>query len=148
MKCLALLTFLPMDEVRRLGSLKDEKINEAKKVLAYEVTKLVHGREEADKARAAAEALFGGGGEGAEVPGSTISMVQFRENANIIDILLLLGLIPSKGEGRRLIQQGGIYVNDERIDDIGHTLADNDLKDGSLMIRKGKKVYHKVTVKD
>ncbi|HOB19808.1 MAG TPA: tyrosine--tRNA ligase, partial [Candidatus Atribacteria bacterium] len=148
MKCLALLTFLPMDEVRRLGSLKDEKINEAKKVLAYEVTKLVHGREEADKARAAAEALFGGGGAGAEVPGSTISMVQFRENANIIDILLLLGLIPSKGEGRRLIQQGGIYVNDERIDDIGHTLADNDLKDGSLMIRKGKKVYHKVTVKD
>ncbi len=147
MKCLALLTFLPMDEVRRLGSLKDEKINEAKKVLAYEVTKLVHGQEEADKAKAAAEALFGGGGVGAEVPGSTISMDQFRENANIIDMLLLLGLIPSKGEGRRLIQQGGIYVNDERIDDIGHTLAEDDLKDGSLMIRKGKKVYHKVTVK-
>lgn len=145
-KCLALLTFLPMDEVERLGSLKDEKINDAKKVLAYEVTKVVHGEEEANKAKAAAEALFGKGSAGAEVPGTTITAVEFEENSNIIDMLSLVKLIPSKGEGRRLIQQGGIYVNDERIDSIDHTLTKDDLKDGSLMIRRGKKVYHKVTV--
>ncbi|HHY83592.1 MAG TPA: tyrosine--tRNA ligase [Clostridiales bacterium] len=146
-KCLALLTFLPMDEVERLGSLKDEKINEAKKVLAYEVTRIIHSQEEADKARAAAEALFGGGGAGAEVPGTEINRNEFLENSKIIDLLYLVKLIPSKGEGRRLIQQGGIYVNDERIDSIDHVLTDADLKDGSLMIRKGKKVYYKVTVK-
>jgi tyrosyl-tRNA synthetase len=144
--CLALLTFLPMEEVERLGNLKDEKINEAKKVLAYEVTKVVHGKEEADKAVSATEALFGKGGKGAEVPGTTISKIEFQENNNIIDMLLLLGLISSKGEGRRLVQQGGIYINDERIDSIDYTLGDSDLEDGSLMIRKGKKVYHKLSV--
>lgn len=145
-KCLALLTFLPMEEVERLGSLKDEKINQAKKVLAYEVTKVVHGEEEAKKAEAAAQALFGKGGADAEVPGTTLTKEEFRENSNIIDMLHLLKLIPSKGEGRRLIKQGGIYVNDERIDSVDHTLTERDLQDGSLMIRRGKKVYHKVTV--
>lgn len=144
--CLALLTFLPMEEVERLGSFKDEKINDAKKVLAYEVTKVVHGREEADKAETAAEALFGGGSRDAEVPGTTVSMAEFEENNNIIDMLFLLELISSKGEGRRLVQQGGIYINDERIDSIDYALEGSDLKDGSLMIRKGKKVYHKLTV--
>ncbi|HHT64464.1 MAG: tyrosine--tRNA ligase [Caldicoprobacterales bacterium] len=145
-KCLALLTFLPMEEVERLGSLKDEKINDAKKVLAYEVTKVIHGEEEAKKAEAASQALFGSGGADAEVPGSTITEKEFQDHRNIIDLLHLIKLIPSKGEGRRLIQQGGIYVNDERIEAIDHTLTDSDLKDRSLMIRKGKKVYHKVTV--
>jgi tyrosyl-tRNA synthetase len=145
-KCLALLTFLPMEEVERLGSLKDEKINDAKKVLAYEVTKVIHGEEEAKKAEAASQALFGSGGADAEVPGSTITEKEFQDHRNIIDLLHLIKLIPSKGEGRRLIQQGGIYVNDERIEAIDHTLTESDLKDRSLMIRKGKKVYHKVTV--
>jgi tyrosyl-tRNA synthetase len=145
-KCLALLTFLPMEEVERLGNLKDEKINEAKKVLAYEVTKVIHGEEEAGKARTAAEALFGKGAAGADVPGTTITAADFQENSKVIDLLSLIKLIPSKGEGRRLIQQGGIYINDERIDSVEHTLTADDLKDGSLMIRKGKKVYHKVTV--
>lgn len=144
--CLALLTFLPMEEVEILGNLKDEKINDAKKVLAYEVTKVVHGKEEADKAVTATEALFGKGGKGAEVPGTTISKNKFLENRNIIDMLSLLELISSKGEGRRLIQQGGVYINDERIDSIDYTLDDSDLEDGSLMIRKGKKVYHKLMV--
>ena len=146
-KCLALLTFLPMDEVERLGNRKDESINEAKKVLAYEVTKIVHGQEEAEKAKAAAEALFGKGASGADVPGTTITMTEYRSNGNILDLLSLLKLIPSKGEGRRLIQQGGIYVNDERIENIEHILTADDLRDGSLMIRKGKKVYHKLTVR-
>ncbi len=144
--CLALLTFLPMEEVEILGNLKDEKINDAKKVLAYEVTKVVHGKEEADKAVTATEALFGKGGKGAEVPGTTISKNKFHENRNIIDMLSLLELISSKGEGRRLIQQGGVYINDERIDSIDYTLNESDLEDGSLMIRKGKKVYHKLMV--
>lgn len=147
-QCLALLTFLPMDEVRRLGSLKDAQANDAKKVLAYEVTQLIHGRDEADKAKSAAEALFGAGGsKDADLPGTTIAQDQFSENANILDMLLMLGLIPSKGEGRRLVQQGGIYVNDVRIGAIDHTLSADDLKDGSLMIRKGKKVYHRLQVK-
>jgi tyrosyl-tRNA synthetase len=135
-----------MEEVERLGNLKDEKINEAKKVLAYEVTKVIHGEEEAGKARTAAEALFGKGAAGADVPGTTITAADFQENSKVIDLLSLIKLIPSKGEGRRLIQQGGIYINDERIDSVEHTLTADDLKDGSLMIRKGKKVYHKVTV--
>lgn len=146
-KCLSLLTLIPMDEVDRLASLEGEKINEAKKVLAYEVTKLIHGKDEADKAKAAAEALFGKGSNTADLPGTTISKADFEENANIIDMLLLLGLIPSKGEGRRLIQQGGIYVNDVRISSIDHSLTSDDLTDGSLMIRKGKKVYHRLEVK-
>lgn len=145
-KCLALLTFLPMEEVERLGDLKDEKINEAKKVLAYEVTKIVHGQDEAEKAKSATEALFGKGAADADVPGTTISMTQYLENSKILDLLILLELIPSKGEGRRLVQQGGIYINDERIDCIDHTLVIDDLKDGTLMIRKGKKVYHRLTV--
>jgi tyrosyl-tRNA synthetase len=144
--CLALLTFLPMEEVERLGSLKDEKINEAKKVLAYEVTRIVHGEEEAEKAKAASEALFGRGSSDAQVPGTTITRDEFMENSNIVDLLFLVKLIPSKGEGRRLIKQGGISVNEQRISDINHTLTDSDLEDGSLMIRRGKKVYHKVTV--
>ena len=144
--CLALLTFLPMEEVRRLGSLKDEKINEAKRVLAYEVTKIVHGEDEAVKAKKASEALFGGGSDDANVPGTVLTKDTFNENNGILDLLLVLKLIPSKSEGRRLVKQGGIYVNDERIEDIEHQVTLDDLKDGSLMIRKGKKTYHKVTV--
>jgi len=146
-KCLALLTFLPMEEVRRLGSLPGEKINEAKKVLAYEVTKIVHGEEEAEKARKAAEALFEGGKDAAQVPGTEMTMEELQENSAILDLLLFVGLIPSKGEGRRLIQQGGIYLNGKRISDIEYRVTEEDLEEGSLMIRKGKKVYHKVTVK-
>lgn len=145
--CLSLLTFLPMEEVRRLADLKDVRINEAKKVLAYEVTQMVHGAEKADKARLAAEALFGGGGE-AEVPGTVITAQQFAEHSTVLDLLCLVGLIPSRAEGRRLIQQGGIYIQDQRIDAIDHPVGPQDLRAGSLMIRKGKKVYHKVTVSD
>lgn len=143
-KCLSLLTFLPMDEVNRLGSLEGEKINEAKRVLAYEVTKLVHGEEEAQKARGAAEALFGNGGESETVPGTTISRDILQQNSKLVDLLVLTGLAPSKGEAKRLIKQGGIYVNEERIDDIDREVSEMDFKAGSFMIRKGKKIYHKV----
>lgn len=145
-KCLSLLTFLPMDEVERLASLKDEKINEAKKVLAFEVTKLVHGEEEAEKAKAAAEALFGNAGNMDNVPGTNISRDTLSQNSKLVDLLVLTNLAPSKGEAKRLIKQGGIYVNDERIDDFDREVSDRDFKDGSMMIRKGKKIYHRIVL--
>lgn len=145
-KCLSLLTFLPMDEVNRLGSLEGEKINEAKRVLAYEVTKLVHGEEEAHRARGTAEALFGNGGDSETIPGTTISKDLLQQNSKLVDMLVLTGLAPSKGEGKRLIKQGGIYINEERIDDIDREISEEDFKDGNIMIRKGKKIYHKVMI--
>ena len=146
-KCLSLLTFLPMEEVNRLGSLKDQEINEAKKVLAYEVTKLVHGEEEANKARAAAESLFENAGDIKSVPGTVIDIDKLESHSKLLDMLTLTGLTPSKGEARRLIKQGGIYINDERIDDIDRRISKDDFKDGTMMIRKGKKIYFKVTLK-
>lgn len=146
-KCLALLTFLPMEEVRRLGALPGNEINEAKKTLAFEVTKLVHGEEEARKARDAAEALFGGGGSLDLVPSTEIDKEQFKDGMNIIDVLVLTGLVPSKGEGRRLITQGGLLVNDEKADSIELQITLEDFKDGALMMKKGKKTYHRVVLK-
>ncbi|HBM79296.1 MAG TPA: tyrosine--tRNA ligase [Clostridiaceae bacterium] len=146
-KCLSLLTFLPMEEVNRLGSLKYQEINEAKKVLAYEVTKLVHGEEEANKARAAAESLFENAGDVKSVPGTVIDIDNLESHSKLLDMLTLTGLTPSKGEARRLIKQGGIYINDERIDDIDRRISKDDFKDGTMMIRKGKKIYFKVTLK-
>jgi len=143
-KCLALLTFLPMEEVRRLGSLPGEKINEAKKILAFEVTKLVHGEEEAVKAQEAAEALFGKSGDSNAIPSTTITTEVFQNNKRVVDILTLTGLTSSKGEGRRLIAGGGITINDVRVQDVDQELTLDDFKDGALMLRKGKKVYHKV----
>ncbi|MDD3224195.1 MAG: tyrosine--tRNA ligase [Clostridium sp.] len=144
-KCLALLTFLPMDEVRRLGSLKDQHINEAKKVLAFEVTKLVHGEEEALKAQKASEALFGKGSDMSNVPEVSISRDMI--NSQILDVLLDTKIIPSKSEGRRLVQQGGIVLNDEKITDIGFKITENDFKEGSALLKRGKKKFYKIIVK-
>jgi tyrosyl-tRNA synthetase len=145
--CLSLLTFIPMDEVRELCRHKDERINLAKKRLAFEVTKKVHGEAEAVKAAQAAEALFGGAGEGGSIPTTEITKEQFAGNSKLIDLLMLVKLTPSRGEGRRLIAGGGVYVNEQRADDEFLELSDADIKDGQIMIRKGKKVYHRVVVK-
>ncbi len=142
--CLALLTFLPMEEVNRLGALQDAEINEAKKVLAFEVTKQVHGEAEAQKARQAAEALFGGGAEGGSIPTTQVTKEQFAENAKVIDMLALCGLTKSRGEGRRLIAGGGILVNDRKVSDEFANLNEADFAEGQLMIKKGKKVFHRV----
>ncbi|MDD4572323.1 MAG: tyrosine--tRNA ligase [Clostridia bacterium] len=142
--CLALLTFLPMDEVQRLGALQDSAINEAKKVLAYEVTKLIHGEEEAIKAKQAAEALFGGSGKIANFPNTTIPAADFAEGMDILTLLQKAGLIASKGEGRRLIQDGGIYLDGERLSNFAHIIKTDDFNDNKLLIRKGKKVYHQI----
>ena len=141
-KCLALLTFLPMDEVRRLGALKDAQINEAKTVLAYEVTKLVHGEEEANKAKAAAEALFKGGADLSDVDSIFISKADLEKP--LLDILSENKIVPSKAEGRRLINQGGLSVNGEKVSDVKKILADEDFKDGAVLIKRGKKNYNKI----
>lgn len=143
-KCLALLTFLPMDEVRRLGSLKDKEINEAKKVLAFEVTKLVHGEEEAAKAKQAAEALFGAGGDLANIPTSTISSDKL--GMKVLDILVEAGVIPSKSEGRRLIQQGGLHVKNEKITDMDTIIDEKFFEDGKMLVRRGKKNYNQIVI--
>ncbi|MGH4050715.1 MAG: tyrosine--tRNA ligase [Clostridium sp.] len=143
-KCLSLLTFIPMDEVRRLGALKDEKINEAKKVLAYEVTKLIHGENEAIKAKTAAEALFGSGTNMSNVP--LVSVPEAMKNAGFMDILVYTKVVPSKAEARRLIEQGGLTINDKKIEDKNSILLDSDFIDGSVLIKKGKKKYYSLII--
>lgn len=141
-KCLALLTFLPMEEVHRLGSLQDAAINEAKKVLAYEVTKLVHGQDEADKAQAAAEAVFGGSGSNENMP--TIQLTAENEGQKLLDILVAGQVFESKGEGRRLIKQNGLSLNDAKVADPNYILTDGDFTDGEAIVRKGKKKFYRL----
>ncbi|MGI6685941.1 MAG: tyrosine--tRNA ligase [Bacillota bacterium] len=142
--CLALLTFLPMDEVRRLGALEGAEINKAKEILAYEVTKLVHGEEEAAKAAQGAKALFGGGKDSENIPFTELKEETLDQGIDILSLLLHAGLISSKGEGRRLVQQGGIYINDQRVEDFSLVLQEKDFPEGKMLVRKGKKVYHQI----
>lgn len=143
-KCLSLLTFLPMDEVRSLSSLKDQEINEAKKKLAFEVTKLVHGEVEASKAKEATESLFGAGNNLENVPTVYIS----KENllSPMIDILAITKIVPSKGEGRRLFTQGGISINDVKTLDFSVEITEEFFKQGFMMVKKGKKNFYKVII--
>jgi len=144
-KCLALLTFLPMEEVRKLGSLQGSEINEAKKVLAFEVTKLIHGEEEAVKAKAAAEALFSGGEDMTSVP--TVDIVKEQLDVTIVDLLVNSEIMPSKGEARRLIQQGGLSINEEKVSDANIIITEKNFIDGSMLIRRGKKTYNRIILK-
>ena len=146
-KCLGLLTFLPMDEVRRLGALEGSEINEAKKVLAYEVTKLVHGEEEAQKAADAAAALFGGGQMGGSVPTSEITAADLEADARVTTLLFKCGLAKSNGDARKLVQGGGVYIGEEKVTDVNMTLAPSDFPEDGLMLRKGKKSFHRVFLK-
>lgn len=144
--CLALLTFLPMEEVRRLGALEGSKINQAKEVLAYELTKIVHGEEEAEKAQTAARALFQGGASGGSIPSTELSSVELAEGIDILTLLQKASLIPSRAEGRRLVQQGGIKLNDEKITAFDYIVTAGQFKENELMIQKGKKIFHKITL--
>ena len=143
-KCLSLLTFLPMEEVRALGALEGSEINKAKEILAYEVTNIVHGEEEAKKAQEASRALFAGGASGGSIPTTNMDKASFTDGLNILDALVSLKLAPSKSEARRLVTQGGVKVNDVKIDDINHSLTLNDFTDNKLLIQKGKKVFHQI----
>ena len=137
---LKMLTFLPIDKIEELSNLKDEKINEAKKIAAFEITKLVHGEEEAKKAEEASNALFNGQGNLDNMPTTKIE----NTNISILDAIITCGIAPSKGQARTLISQGGISLNDEKVVDVNYVLSDSDFKDGYAIIKKGKKVFHRL----
>ena len=146
-KCLGLLTFLPMDEVRRLGALKDSAINEAKKVLAFEVTKLVHGEEEALRAQEAAASLFGGAAMGGSIPTTEITADDLARDARVTTLLALCGLAPSNSAARRLVQGGGVSINEEKVTDVNATVDASMFGAEGLMLRSGKKKFHRVLLK-
>ena len=135
-----MLTFLSPDKIKELCNVEGKKINEAKKILAFEITKLIHGEEEAKKAEEASNALFSGSGNLDNMPSTKIE----NTNISILDALLLAGLVPSKGQARTLINQGGISLNDEKVTDVNLILSDDDFKDGYAILKKGKKVFHKL----
>ena len=137
---LRMLTYLPMDEVKRLSSLEGEHINEAKKIAAFEITKLIHGEVEALKAEEASQALFEGSGSLENMP--TIKLD--NTNISIVDAIILTGIAPSKGQARTLISQGGISLNDTKIEDISYMLSDRDFTDGYAILKKGKKIFYKL----
>ena len=148
-KFLALFTFLPMEEVRKLGKLQGADMREAKQRLAFETTALIHGKENTLQAQQAAQALFPvnfgeGNGDKSNVPSTTIAPDRFSAGLGIFDIFQETGLCKSKGEARRLQSQGGVYVNDKRIDDPDSCLGEANLQNGEILLRAGKKRYHRL----
>ena len=146
-KCLGLLTFLPMDEVRRLGALKDSQINEAKKVLAYEVTKLVHGEEEAEKAQEAAASLFGGAAMGGSIPTTEITAADLEKDARVTTLLVTCGLAPSNSAARRLVQGGGVSLGEDKVTDVNAVVTADMIPTDGLLLRSGKKKFHRIVLK-
>lgn len=145
-KCLKMLTFLSLEEIAEFEKLEGAEINKAKEVLAFELTKLVHGEEEATKAQNTARTVFAGGGKDANMPSTDLTKEELGEGIQILDLLVKCGLISSKGEGRRLITQNGISVNDAKVTDIFLEIKEEDFTDNELVIKKGKKVHHKVNL--
>ena len=148
LKCLRMLTFLPLEQIDEMDKWEGSQLNKAKEILAYELTALVHGEEEAKKADTAAKSLFAGGAKGGSVPTTEITKDELGEGLQIIEVLEKCKLIPSRGEGRRLVQQGGVRVNEEKVTDIGTVItAEMCDEDGIIMIQKGKKTFHQLKVK-
>ena len=145
-KCLKMLTFLSLEEIAEFEKLEGAEINKAKEVLAFELTKLVHGEEEATKAQNTARTVFAGGGKDANMPSTDLTKDELGEGIQILDLLVKCGLISSKGEGRRLITQNGISVNDAKVTDIFLEIKEDDFTNNELVIKKGKKVHHKVNL--
>lgn len=143
---LALFTLLPMEEVRRLSALEGSEINKAKEILAFEVTKFVHGEEEAVKAQEAARAVFSGAGAHENMPSTTLPEALFADGMDIVSLLAEVNLVSSRSEARRLIDQGGITLDQERVESIDRVVTLEDFTGNELIIRKGKKVYHRVVV--
>ena len=137
---LRMLTYLPMEEVKRLSSLEGEKINEAKKIAAFEITKLIHGKEEALKAEEAAKSLFEGKGSLENMP--TVKLTE--DKTTLIDILVLTGIVTSKGQARKLIEQGGVSLNDKKITNVTYVVDEKDLTNGYAILKKGKKIFYKI----
>jgi len=147
-KCLKMLTFLSLDEIEELSKLEGSEINKAKEILAFELTKMIHGEEEAKKAQEGARALFSTGADTDNMPTTELTADDLTDGAiAILDLMLKAKLIPSKGEGKRLIQQGGVALDDVKITDMFHTVKADDFAKGYVVIKKGKKVYHKAVLK-
>ncbi len=145
LKCIRMLTFLPLEEIDKMDSWEGSQLNTAKEILAYELTALVHGKEEAEKAQAAARALFAGGNLGGDMPTTTLSATDLGDGIGLLDLMVKAGLCPSKGEARRLVQQGGVAVNDQKVTDATVAYTAADVGDG-LVIKKGKKTFHKIVL--
>ena len=146
LKCIRMLTFLPLEQIDEMDKWEGSQLNTAKEILAYELTKLVHGEEEADKARAAAKALFAGGADDSDMPTTELTEDQLTDGSiAILDLMLACKLAPSKSEARRLVQQGGVFANDEKVASIDVRFTAEQLKAG-VKLRKGKKVYHKAVL--
>lgn len=142
--CMNMLTFIPVEKIKEYAEYKDEKINQVKEILAFEVTKLVHGEEEAIKAQETSKALFGAKNSEENMPTVVLESSKFSsDNANILEMIVSAGIAPSKSEARRLVQQGGISINNEKISDVNFEISKSDLVDG-IVIKKGKKTFKKV----
>ena len=146
-KCLKMLTFLPLEEIEELSKLEGSEINKAKEILAFELTKLIHGEEEAVKAQEGARALFSTGADTENMPTTELTEADFADGAiAVLDLMLKAGLIPSKGEGKRLIQQGGVSIDDVKVTDVFGKVALSDFSKGYVIVKKGKKIYHKIVL--
>ena len=146
LKCIRMLTFLPLDEIEKMESWQGSELNRAKEILAFELTKLVHGEAEAEKAQATAKALFTGAADADNMPATTLAKADFDAGVQLLDVMVQAGLVKSKGEGRRLVQQGGVSLNDEKVTDPMLVLSAADFEKGYAVVKKGKKVFHKITV--
>ena len=144
LKCIRMLTFLPLEEIDKMDSWEGAQLNTAKEILAYELTKLVHGEEEANKAQETARGLFSKGGDTANMPSTALVSSDLADSViGILDLMLKCGLVPSKGEARRLVQQGGVEVNGEKIKEVSSVITADQLAGEGLVIKKGKKVFHR-----
>ena len=147
LKCIRMLTFLPLEQIDEMDKWEGSQLNRAKEILAYELTVLVHGEEEAKKAEESAKALFGAGGNNANMPTSTLTDADFENgNINVLSMLVATGLCPSRGEARRLVQQGGVTIDDVKVASIDESLAHERFEGEGIIVRKGKKVFHRVKV--
>ena len=145
--CMKLLTFMPLDEIKEYESLEGSDINRAKEKLAYEVTALIHGNEEAQKALEAARSVFSAGSSSADMPTTELTAADMTDGKiSVVDMLVKSKLAPSKGEAKRLIQQGGVIVGERKIADFAETVSDSEFADG-LIVKKGKKTYHRFVLK-
>ena len=143
LKCIRMLTFLPLEQIDEMDKWEGSQLNRAKEILAYELTALVHGEEEAKKAEESAKALFGAGGNNANMPTSTLTDADFENgNINVLSMLVATGLCPSRGEARRLVQQGGVTIDDVKVASIDENLARERFEGEGVIVRKGKKVFH------
>ncbi len=145
-RLLKLVTFVPMEEIAEYEKLEGQQLNAVKERLAYEVTKMVHGEEEAKKANDAAKAVFGAGADDSNMPTFELAESEIADGINIVDLLAVTGLAPSKGEGRRLVQQGGVSIDGNKIDDIAYIVEKSIFNDGKIVVKKGKKVFLKVVL--